>query len=146
MLDCVPVRSAGVVHESVDDSYGMRNVRLCHDHRVHKGADCWCIRYRLHIPLRTGCRAVSLRQPKMNRERGRSGLGRLHVEAFQDTSDVVGFRHEKLSFSAIPTNLHSKYVSCWTEVLHGKLQPQFPNEFGELSGMPTVGRLRRPTG
>ena len=37
----------------------------------------------------------------------------------------------------MPTNLHSKYVSCWTEVLHGKLQPQFPNEFGELSGIPT---------
>ena len=73
----------------------------------------------------------------MNGEQGRSKLGRLHVEAFQDTSDVVGLRQEELSFSAIPTNLHAKYVSCRTEVLHGKLQPQFPNEFGELSGMPT---------
>ena len=44
---------------------------------------------------------------------------------------------EMLSFSVMPTNLHSKYVSCRTEVLHGKLQPQFPNEFNELSGMPT---------
>ena len=138
MLNCVPMRSTGIVHESADDSYGMRNVRPCRDHRVHQGAYCRCIRYRLHIfPLRTGCRAVSLRKPKMNGERGRSRLGRLHVEAFQDTSDVVGLRQEKLSFFAMPTNLHSKYVSCRTEVLHGKLQPQFPNELGELSGMLT---------
>ena len=73
----------------------------------------------------------------MNGERGRSRLGRLHVEAFQDMADVVGLRQEKLSFIAMPTNLHSKYVSCWTEVLHGKLQPQFPNRFGELSSMST---------
>ena len=73
----------------------------------------------------------------MNGERGRSRLGRLHVEVFQDTFDVVGLRQEQLSFHAIPTNLHSKYVSCRTEVLHGKFQPQFPNEFGGLSGMPT---------
>ena len=73
----------------------------------------------------------------MNGERGQSRLGRLHVEAFQDTSDVLGLRQEKLSFLAMPTTLHSKYVSCETEVLHGKLQPQFPNELGELSGMPT---------
>ena len=37
----------------------------------------------------------------------------------------------------MPTNLHSKYVSCRTKVLLGKLQPQFPNEYDELSGMPT---------
>ena len=74
---------------------------------------------------------------RVNGERGRSILGRLHVEAFQDTSDVVGLRQEKLSFFAMLTNLHSKYVSCRTEVLHGKLQPQFPNEFGELYGMLT---------
>ena len=35
----------------------------------------------------------------MSREWGRSRLGRLHVEAFQDTSDVVGLRQEKLSLS-----------------------------------------------
>ena len=82
-------------------------------------------------------RAVSLREPKMNGERGGSRLGRLHVEAFQDTSNVVGLRQEKLSFGAMPTNLHSKYVCCRTEVPHGKFRLQFPNEFGELSGMPT---------
>ena len=70
----------------------------------------------------------------MNGERGQSRLGRLHVEAFQDTSDVVGLRQKQVSFGAIPTNLHSEDVSCQTKVLHGKLQPQFPNEFGELSG------------
>ena len=48
-------------------------------------------------------------------ERGRSRFGQLHVEAFQDTSDVVSLRQEKLSFLTIPTNLHSKYVSCRTE-------------------------------
>ena len=138
MFDCVLVRSVGVVHESADDSYDVRNIRPCRDHHVHKGADCRCIRYGLHIfPLRTGCRAVSLREPKVNGERVRSRLGRLHVEAFQDTSDVVSLRQEKLSFIAMPTNVHSEYVSCRTEVLHGKLQPQFPNEFGELSVMPT---------
>ena len=143
MLDHVPVRSAGVVHESADDSYGVRNIRPCRDHRVHKGSDCRCIRYRLYIlrlyilPLRTRCRAVLLRQPKVNGEWGRSRFGRLHVEALQETSDIVGLRQEELSFSAMPTNLHSKYVSCRTEVLHGKLQLQFPNELGELSGMST---------
>ena len=65
-------------------------------------------------------------------------LADLHVEAFQDTSNVVGLRQEQLSFCAIPTNLHSEDVPCRTEVLHCKLQSQFPNEFGELSGMPTV--------
>ena len=125
-----------VMHESVHDSYGVRNIRPCRDHRVHKGADCPCIRYQLHIfPLRTGCRAVSVRQSKVNGERGRSRLGRLHVEAFQDTSDIVGLRQEKFSFFAMSTNLHSEDVSCQTEVIHGKLQPQFPNEFGELTGM-----------
>ena len=73
----------------------------------------------------------------MNGERDRSRLGRLHVEAFQDTSDVVGLRQKHLSFGAIPTNLHSEDVPCRTKVLHCKLQVQFPNEFGELSGMPT---------
>ena len=73
----------------------------------------------------------------MNRERGRGRLGRLHVEAFQDTSDVVGLRQKQLSFDAILTNLHSEDVPFRTEVLHCKLQLQFPNEFGELSGMPT---------
>ena len=87
----------------------------------------------------------------MNEERDRSRLGRLHVEAFQDTFDVVGLRQEKLSFFGMSINLHSKYVSCQTDILHGKLQPQFPNEFGELSGMPTSGRvatiayIREPT-
>ena len=124
MLDYVPVRSAGIVHKSADDCYREKNIRLCRDHRVHQRAYCRCIRYRLHIfPLRTGCRAVSLRKPKMNGERGRSRLGRVHVEAFQDTSDVVGLRQEQLFVSAIPTNLHSKDVPCWTEVLRGKLQP-----------------------
>ena len=138
MLDCVLVRSTGVVHESADDSYGVRNIKPCCDHCVHKGADCRCIWYRVHIfPLRTGCRAVSLSQPKVNGEWGRSRLGRLHVKVFQDTSDLVGLRQEKLSFIAMPTNLHSEYVSCRTEVLHGKLQPQFPNEFVELTGMLT---------
>ena len=37
----------------------------------------------------------------------------------------------------IPTNLHSKNVSCRTEVLHGKLQPQLPNEFGKFYDMST---------
>ena len=73
----------------------------------------------------------------MNVERGRSRLGRLHVEVFQDTFDVVGLRQEKLSFITMSTNLHSKYESCRTEVIHGKLQPQFPNEFGELFSMLT---------
>ena len=73
----------------------------------------------------------------MNGERGRSRLGRLHVEAFQDTPDLVGVRQEQLSISTIPTNLHSKDVQCRTEVLHGKLQPQFPNKYGELFGVPT---------
>ena len=83
MLNCVPMRSAGIVHESADDSYIMRNIRLCRDHRVHQGAYCKCIQYRLHIfPLRTGCQAVSLRKPKMNGERGRNRVGQLHVEAF----------------------------------------------------------------
>ena len=63
---------------------------------------------------------------------GSKQAGRLHVEAFQDTSDVVGLRQKQLSFGAIPTNLHSEDVPCQTEVLHCKLQPQFPNEFGEL--------------
>ena len=92
---------------------------------------------RLHIfPLRTRCQALSLRQPKVNGEWGRSRFGRLHVEAFQDTSDIVGLRLEALLFFAMLTNLHSKYVSGRTKVLHGKLQPQFPNEFDKLSGMP----------
>ena len=117
MLNCVPMRSAGIVQESNDDSYGVRDIRPCRNHRVHQRAYCRCIWYRLHIfPLRTGCRAVSLRQSKMNGEWGRSRLGRLHVEAFQDTSDVVGLRQEQLSLSAIPTNLHSKDVPCRTEV------------------------------
>ena len=138
MLNCVPMRSVGIVHESANDSYGVRNIRPCRDHHVHQRAYGRCIRYRLHIfPLRTGCRAVSLRKPKMNGERGRSRLGRLHVEAFQDTSDVVGLRQEKFSFITMLTNLHSKYVSCRTEVLHGKLQPRLLNKFGKLSGMST---------
>ena len=107
MLDCVTVWSVGVVHESTEDSYGMRNIRPCRDHCVHQGAYYRCIRYRLHIfPLRTGCRALSLRKSKINGERGRSRLGRLHVEAFQDTSNVVGLRQKQSSFIAIPTNLH----------------------------------------
>ena len=120
----------GIMHKSLDDSYGVRNIRPCRDHHVHKRAYYWCIQYQLHIfPLRTECRAVSLKEPKVNGERGRSRFGRLHVEAFQDTFDVVGLRQEKLTFIAKPTNLHTKYVSCRTEVLHGKLQPQFSNEF-----------------
>ena len=96
MLECVLVRSVQVVHESADDSYDVRNIRSCHNHCVHKGANCRCIQYRLHIfPLWIGCRAISLRQPKVNGERGRSRLGRLHVEAFQDTSDVVSLRQKK---------------------------------------------------
>ena len=27
MLDCVPMRSTGIMHKSADDSYGMRNIR-----------------------------------------------------------------------------------------------------------------------
>ena len=53
----------------------------------------------------------------MNGERGRSRLGRLHVEAFQDTFDVLGLRQKQLSFGASPTNLHSEDVPCRTEVL-----------------------------
>ena len=140
MLDCVLGQWAGIVHKSADDSYGVRDVRPYRDHPVHKGANFRCIRYRLHIfPLQTGCRAISLRHPKVNGEWGQSRFGRLHVEVFQDTSDVVGLRQEKLSFIAMPTNLHSEYVSCRTEVLHGKLQPQFPNEFGEFTDMSTTG-------
>ena len=82
-LLCISMRSVDIVHKCTDDSYGVSNVRPCRDHRVHKGADCRCIRYRLHIfSLSTGCRTVSLRQPKINGERGRSRFGRLHVEAF----------------------------------------------------------------
>ena len=36
MLDYVPMRSARIVHKSADDSYGVRNVRPCRDHCVHK--------------------------------------------------------------------------------------------------------------
>ena len=108
------------IAKNLHDNVG--NIRSCRDHRVHKGADYRCIWYRLHIlPLRTGCRAVSLTQPKVDGERGRSRLGRVHVEAFQDMSDVVGLTQEQLSFIAIPTNLHSKDVPGRTEVLHGKL-------------------------
>ena len=43
----------------------------------------------------------------------------------------------------ILTNLHAENVSCRTEVLHGKLQPHFPNEFGELVVLIALGESDR---
>ena len=79
----------------------------------------------------------SMRVDAFSRERGRNRFGRVHVEAFEDTSNVVGLGPKQLPSISILSNLHSENVSCRTEVLHDKLQPQFPNEFSELSGMPT---------
>ena len=78
----------------------------------------------------------SMRVDAFSRERGRNRFGRVHVEAFEDTSNVVGLGQKQSSSIVFPTNLNSENVSCRTEVLHDKLQPQFPKEFGELSGMP----------
>ena len=100
---------------------------LCVEHREFK----------VTLTKSGGCLATckGFGQPKL--DRWWPDIRRPAATDKPDTSDVVGLRQEQLSLSTIPTNLHSKYVSCRTEVLHGKLQSQFPNEFDELSGMPT---------
>ena len=35
MLYCIPIRSSGIVHKYVDDSYNVSNVRSCRDHHIH---------------------------------------------------------------------------------------------------------------